>query len=110
MSHITAYTLFQSKSDQVYWRPFLESVVTSLSLQYNSYKLLTLNCGSGLYKINLFIVEFLMLDLTIYYVCTLLPTPLLLTIDSLCLVPVSINKADGNESLNNTRINDSILW
>jgi hypothetical protein len=60
-------------------------------------------------KFSFVIVDFLMLDLTIYYVCTSLPTPLLLTIDSLRLVPVSINNADGNESLNNPRINESIL-
>jgi hypothetical protein len=60
-------------------------------------------------KFSFFIVDFLMFDLTIYYVCTLLPTPLLLTIDSLRLVSFSINNADGNESLNNPRINESIL-
>jgi len=55
-------------------------------------------------------VDFSLLDLTIYYVYTSLPTPLLLTIDSLRLVPVSINNAEGNESLKYPRINESILW
>ena len=60
-------------------------------------------------KFSFVIVDFLMLDLTVYYICTSLPMLLLLTIDSLRLVPVSINNADENEFLNNTRINESLV-